>query len=110
MQKPLLQRTVSRKPGRDIIRGLIGKNLITEKPDPEDKRATLLVLTAKGSKILNKSFELMAGSFTDFLGDLSGKRTTTADHAAGQTESIPGNKKQSGIAVLFIKGNPKSAV
>jgi DNA-binding MarR family transcriptional regulator len=57
--------------GRDIIRRLIQKNLITEKADPDDKRAMLLVLTAKGRKLLEKSFEGMAGSFTDFLGDLS---------------------------------------
>ena len=59
--------------GRDIIRRLIEKNLITEKPDPDDGRAVLLVLTAKGRKILEKSFELMSSSFTDFLGDLTGK-------------------------------------
>jgi DNA-binding MarR family transcriptional regulator len=57
--------------GRDIIRRLIRKNLVMEKPDPEDKRAMLLVLTAKGRKILDRSFEMMASSFTDFLGDLS---------------------------------------
>ncbi len=59
--------------GRDIIKRLIDKKLIMEKPDPEDGRATQLVLTAKGRKILDKSFELISGSFTDFLGDLSAK-------------------------------------
>jgi len=62
--------------GRDIIKRLIQKNLITEKPDPEDKRAMLLALTAKGKKILDRSFELMAGSFSDFLGDLSKREQT----------------------------------
>lgn len=59
--------------GRDIIRRLIEKNLIIEKPNPEDGRAMLIVLTSKGRKILDKSFELMALSFTDFLGDLTVK-------------------------------------
>jgi DNA-binding MarR family transcriptional regulator len=57
--------------GRDIIRRLTEKGLITEKQDPEDGRAVLLVLTAKGRKILDKSFELMTSSFSDFLGDLT---------------------------------------
>ena len=59
--------------GRDIIRRLIDKGLVMEKRDPEDGRATQLVLTARGRKILDKSFELMSGSFADFLGDLSAK-------------------------------------
>ena len=59
--------------GRDIIRRLIRKKLIMEKSDPEDKRAMLLVLTAKGRKILDRSFELMSESFADFLGDLSAR-------------------------------------
>ncbi len=59
--------------GRDIIKRLIQKKLITEKPDPEDKRAMLLGLTAKGRKILDRSFEIMAGAFVDFLGNLSAR-------------------------------------
>jgi len=59
--------------GRDIIKRLTGKNLIAEKRDPEDGRASQLVLTSKGRKILDKSFELMSDSFKDFLGDLSVK-------------------------------------
>ena len=57
--------------GRDIIRRLIAKNLIAEKTDPEDKRASLLALTPRGRKMLEKSFEMIGGSFTDFLGDLT---------------------------------------
>jgi DNA-binding MarR family transcriptional regulator len=59
--------------GRDIIRRLISRNLISERIDPDDKRATLLMLTAKGKKTLDKSFEKIALTFTDFLGDLSNK-------------------------------------
>jgi DNA-binding MarR family transcriptional regulator len=62
--------------GRDIIRRLIDKNLVIEKPDPEDKRATLLVITAKGRKILDKSFESIAVSFNDFLGGLNTREQT----------------------------------
>ncbi|MEJ0080385.1 MAG: winged helix DNA-binding protein [Puia sp.] len=62
--------------GRDIIKRLIQKNLIIEKPDPEDKRAMVLALTARGRKILDRSFELMSGSFSDFAGDLSAKEQT----------------------------------
>ncbi len=57
--------------GRDIIRRLIAKNLIAEKTDPEDKRASLLALTPRGRKMLEKSFEMIGDSFTDFLGDLT---------------------------------------
>jgi DNA-binding MarR family transcriptional regulator len=57
--------------GRDIIRRLISRKLILEKEDPEDKRASLLLLTPKGRKILEKSYVQIAESFTDFLGDLS---------------------------------------
>jgi len=59
--------------GRDIIRRLILKNLVSEKVDPEDKRAAQLHVTAKGRKILEKSFDLIAETFTDFLGGLSPK-------------------------------------
>jgi DNA-binding MarR family transcriptional regulator len=57
--------------GRDIIRRLIVKNLVSEKVDPDDKRAARLHLTAKGRKILDKSFDMIAETFTDFLGGLS---------------------------------------
>jgi DNA-binding MarR family transcriptional regulator len=59
--------------GRDIIKRLILKNLIVEKADPDDARATLLALTPKGRRLIDKSFELLAGSFVDFLGDLSAR-------------------------------------
>jgi DNA-binding MarR family transcriptional regulator len=57
--------------GRDVIRRLIDRKLLIEKPDPSDKRAILLMLTSLGKKTLEKSYELMSGSFTDYLGDLS---------------------------------------
>ena len=57
--------------GRDIIRRLVDKKLITEKVDPDDKRASRLHLTQKGRNILKKSFEMLTGNFTDFLGDLT---------------------------------------
>ncbi len=57
--------------GRDIIRRLIFKNLVTEKTDPDDKRATRLQLTSKGKKTLEKSFGMVAKTFTDFLGYLT---------------------------------------
>jgi DNA-binding MarR family transcriptional regulator len=59
--------------GRDILRRLILKNLVTEKTDPDDKRATRLQLTPKGKKTLEKSFGMIAETFTDFLGDLTKK-------------------------------------
>ncbi|HEV3224169.1 MAG TPA: MarR family winged helix-turn-helix transcriptional regulator [Puia sp.] len=59
--------------GRDIIRRLILKNLVSEKVDPGDKRAAQLHLTAKGRKILDKSFNMIAETFTDFLGGLSAR-------------------------------------
>src|ERR1700682_536697 len=59
--------------GRDVIRRLIDRKLVVEKPDPADKRAMLLTLTSLGKKTLEKSYELMSGSFTDYLGDMSMK-------------------------------------
>lgn len=57
--------------GRDIVRRLINKGLITEKEHPEDKRAMQISMTAQGKKLLEKSFEMLAVSFADFLGDLT---------------------------------------
>ena len=62
--------------GRDVIRRLIDRKLLMEKPDPEDKRAMLLTLTSLGKKTLEKSYEQISGSFTDFLGDLNSKEQT----------------------------------
>jgi DNA-binding MarR family transcriptional regulator len=57
--------------GRDVIRRLLNRRLIVEKADPRDGRARLLSLTVKGKKLLMKSFDVLAISFDDFLGDLS---------------------------------------
>jgi MarR family transcriptional regulator, lower aerobic nicotinate degradation pathway regulator len=59
--------------GRDVIRRLIDSKLLMEKPDPEDKRARLLTLTSLGKKTLEKSYEQISETFTDFLGDLNPK-------------------------------------
>jgi DNA-binding MarR family transcriptional regulator len=59
--------------GRDVIRRLIDRKMLMEKPDPEDKRAMLLTLTSLGKKTLEKSYDQISGSFTDFLGDLNSK-------------------------------------
>jgi len=66
--------------GRDVIRRLVEKQMVTEKPDPDDKRASILRITVKGRKTLEKSFRLITGQFTDFLGDLS----------AGEQEQLSG--------------------
>src|ERR1700748_2420629 len=57
--------------GRDVIRRLIDRKMLMEKPDPEDKRAMLLTLTSLGKKTLEKSYDQISGSFTDFMGDLN---------------------------------------
>jgi DNA-binding MarR family transcriptional regulator len=56
--------------GRDIIKRLIGRRLISENQDPDDKRASILRLTPKGIKILEKSFEKLVIPFSSYLGDL----------------------------------------
>ena len=63
--------------GRDIVNRLIKKGLITEKPDPSDGRAVLISITDKGSRLLKKSFKLLAIPFSDFTGDLSAKEQET---------------------------------
>jgi DNA-binding MarR family transcriptional regulator len=62
--------------GRDIIKRLITRKLIAEKKDPADKRASLLSLTPKGTKILEKSFEKLVVPFTSYLGDLKNEEQT----------------------------------
>jgi DNA-binding MarR family transcriptional regulator len=59
--------------GRDIVNRLLQKGLVTESPDPEDGRAMIIRLTAKGTAILKKSVKLLAHPFVDFAGDLSDK-------------------------------------
>jgi DNA-binding MarR family transcriptional regulator len=59
--------------GRDVIRRLIDRRLLMEKSDPDDKRAMLLTLTSLGKKTLEKSYEQITESFTDFLGGLNSK-------------------------------------
>jgi len=59
--------------GRDIVRRLIARGLVSEKVNPADRRATQLNITEKGKKLLSKSHELIGHSFDNFLGDLSMK-------------------------------------
>lgn len=56
--------------GRDIIKRLVVRKLVSEKQDPGDKRASLVKLTPKGLKILRKSFQKLVDPFSDYLGDL----------------------------------------
>jgi DNA-binding MarR family transcriptional regulator len=57
--------------GRDIVKRLVSRGLVTEKINPYDKRASQLNITEKGKKLLLKSHELIGDSFDNFLGDLS---------------------------------------
>jgi DNA-binding MarR family transcriptional regulator len=57
--------------GRDVVRRLIARGLVSEKINPDDKRATILGITEKGKKLLTKSHEMIGHSFGNFLGDLS---------------------------------------
>lgn len=57
--------------GRDVIRRLIAKKLVTEKPDSSDRRASLLSITSAGKKLLDKSYQEIGAGFGDFMGDLS---------------------------------------
>jgi DNA-binding MarR family transcriptional regulator len=57
--------------GRDVIRRLISRKLVTEEPDSADRRAMLLTLTPLGKKTLDKSYEMISETFTDFLGGLN---------------------------------------
>jgi MarR family transcriptional regulator, lower aerobic nicotinate degradation pathway regulator len=57
--------------GRDVIRRLIAKKFVSEKPNIDDGRATILTITTLGTKMLEKSFEEVGRVFTDFMGDLT---------------------------------------
>jgi DNA-binding MarR family transcriptional regulator len=63
--------------GRDVVNRLVNKGLITEKPDPADGRAMLINITSKGSRLLKRSFKLLATPFSDFAGDLTVKEQET---------------------------------
>jgi DNA-binding MarR family transcriptional regulator len=56
--------------GRDIIKRLVARKLVSEKQDQDDKRASQVKLTPKGIKIIEKSFEKLVNPFSDYLGDL----------------------------------------
>jgi len=83
--------------GRDVIRRLIDRKLLMEKPDPEDKRAVLLMLTSLGKKTLEKSYKQIAGSFTDFLGDLNAKEQTQLISLLGKMERYQSKKNNKDI-------------
>jgi DNA-binding MarR family transcriptional regulator len=78
--------------GRDVIRRLIDRKLLMEKPDPDDKRAMLLTLTALGKKTLEKSYEQISGSFTDFLGDLNSEEQSQLISLLGKMNNYQAKK------------------
>jgi MarR family transcriptional regulator, lower aerobic nicotinate degradation pathway regulator len=83
--------------GRDVIRRLIDRKLLMEKPDPEDKRAMLLTLTSLGKKTLEKSYEQISGSFTDFLGDLNSKEQSQLISILGKMNRYQAKKNNKDI-------------
>jgi DNA-binding MarR family transcriptional regulator len=83
--------------GRDVIRRLKAKGLVSEKTDPEDKRAAQLSITAKGEKVLEKSFDLMAGSLTDFMGNLNEKEQTQLVSLLARLNSYHASKNKKDI-------------
>jgi DNA-binding MarR family transcriptional regulator len=83
--------------GRDVIRRLIDRKLLMEKPDPEDKRAMLLTLTSLGKKTLEKSYEQISVSFTDFLGDLNSKEQSQLISLLGKMSRYQAKKNNKDI-------------
>jgi DNA-binding MarR family transcriptional regulator len=83
--------------GRDVIRRLIDRKLLIEKPDPEDKRAMLLTLTSLGKKTLEKSYEQISGSFTDFLGNLNAKEQSQLISLLGKMDHYQAKKNNRDI-------------
>jgi DNA-binding MarR family transcriptional regulator len=83
--------------GRDVIRRLIDRKLLMEKPDPDDKRAMLLTLTSLGKKTLEKSYEQISESFTDFLGDLNSKEQSQLISLLGKMNSYQAKKNNKDI-------------
>jgi len=83
--------------GRDVIRRLIDRKLLLEKPDPDDKRAMLLTLTSLGKKTLEKSYEQISESFTDFLGDLNSKEQSQLISLLGKMNGYQAKKNNKDI-------------
>jgi DNA-binding MarR family transcriptional regulator len=83
--------------GRDVIRRLIDRKLLMEKSDPDDKRAMLLTLTSLGKKTLEKSYEQISESFTDFLGDLNSKEQSQLISLLDKMSSYQAKKNKKDI-------------
>lgn len=54
-----------------LVDGLEQNKLVARKPDPSDRRAFLVTLTAKGTKTLHKAQEIIAVTEQKFLSKLS---------------------------------------
>ena len=61
----------------DILKRLIKQGLIKQLQDENDKRASLLQITPKGKKLLNTSYQTLAGLQPNVSGDLSIKEQET---------------------------------
>ena len=83
--------------GRDVIRRLIDRKLLKEKPDPDDKRAMHLTLTSLGKKTLEKSYDQISGSFTDFLGGLNSKEQSQLILLLGKMDRYQAKKNNKDI-------------
>lgn len=57
--------------GVEITKRLAKKGFIFEQPDPNDRRSSLLSLTAKGKKTIMEGYEKMAAVHTTFLDALT---------------------------------------
>ncbi len=55
----------------DILKRLIKQGLVKQLQDENDKRASLLQITAKGRKLLNTSYQTLANLQPNVAGDLS---------------------------------------
>ena len=61
----------------DILKRLIKQGLVKQLQNENDKRASLLQITSKGKKLLNTSYQTLAGIQPNVSGDLSLKEQET---------------------------------
>ena len=57
--------------GIDILNRLISKGLISERPDPEDKRSKLVKITEKGNQVLDQCYKKIGIASSIIFADLS---------------------------------------
>jgi DNA-binding MarR family transcriptional regulator len=80
--------------GMEALKKLIDTGMVTERPDPSDRRATLLALTPQGEKLLTAGYRQSSKVTEILLQDLESEDISLVLHLLRDTE-----KKHSRLAI-----------